>query len=384
MKIAFITPDVSIYGSSRSLVDTINALTSDNVVDNNILLIYSKTFIKTTSFQNSLFGNNVANAESWILPFSSIYKGADKRIVTLIKNIFRLVLFSFLFNIKYKFKFKDENVDIIHINSIVLWPILLFKPKNTRVIMYIREKLIDNKFSILSYIAKRTILNRSEAIIAIDELTSAPFKGSERLNIIRNPFDMKRAFELKNNNREELIKKYNLPENSFYVSIIGRIEEIKSQHIFLDMVEIINDENISFIIVGDGEGYYLKKITERARKFKNVYLLGEIENIEEVYAVTDVVVKCEDFFQIERTVWEAYYSGCNTLIPADKNENLSEIEEYIGSGIYLYQTRNLKDLVNSLCKIKNSSHKHEQKSFDNYSEFSRKYRQVIDSVMKSL
>jgi len=165
---------------------------------------------------------------------------------------------------------------------------------------------------------------------------------------------MKKARKLKKNKYQYLCKKYKVDPKKIHVSLIGRISRVKGQNFFCNLAENNEFSNIfEFIIAGKGKSEYINMIFKKTKRIENLYYLGEIENIDEMYAIAHIVIRCDDFFPLGRTVWEGLYSGCKSLLPVSKYDDISEIKKYLNKEIFLYNIRNINSAILKLVEIKN-------------------------------
>lgn len=90
----------------------------------------------------------------------------------------------------------------------------------------------------------------------------------------------------------EFLTSHNIPnEDTFiYVGMVARLDPVKGIDTFLQAINEINktNDNIIFIIAGTGDrkNYYSNKISS----LKNTFLLGYIEDIENLYRAIDINV----------------------------------------------------------------------------------------------
>jgi len=358
-KIAFITQDIGLYGSSRSLQLTLKSLIDKNYLKKeDIIIIYPKTlnyflnYKLEEKFYNSYF-SNFNNSKNWIIPFSNIIENISSTNLRKLKSFIRIFIFFIFWMIKYKKQFNKANIEQVYLNSITLWPMLFVLPKHIKIIMHIREILDLNKS--FSKIARITIVNKCSELIAIDKKTALPFLDyDKKVTIIRNPFEMKMARKLKEEKYVAISEKYGLNPGTIHVSLIGSIQAVKGQKFFCNIAKKFDAfDNFEFIIVGKGKGTYYDDFVNTVKNIENLHYIGEVKDIEEIYAITQIVIRCDNFFPLGRTVWEAYYSGCKILLPHNINDDISEIKDYLNKEIFLYDLRNAESAISKLKEIKN-------------------------------
>ena len=280
-----------------------------------------------------------------------VYKGGKsyfiEKFTHLVKNIFAVLLWYTM----YLRKLSRIDIKYIHINSLTLWPLLLMIPKKYKTIIHCREILDEKSSPIYCKFVRYVIIKRSDLIIAIDKLTAEPFEPyTSKVKTIDNPFDMCEAKNLKYNSYHDICKKYNLDPSKSYVSLVGNIQHIKGHTFYLEFAkEFIKNDRYIFLIVGDGRGEYAETIKYQLGLIPNIVWLGYVELIEEIYAITHTLVRCEDYLPLGRTVWEAYYSGCNILLPYREYDNVQSIIN--NDGFYLYKANDLLSFKDKLKQI---------------------------------
>ena len=357
-KIAFITQGIGLYGADRSFKLTLKGLIDENYLKNeDIIIVYAKAikyylnYKLEERFHNSYL-SNFDNVKSWILPHNCETADVSFTILVKIKSFIRMFIFFIFWITKYKRQFKRENVTQIYLSGVTLWPMLLVFPKNIKIITHIREIFDVNKP--FSKMVRKLIANKSSELIAIDKKTALPFLDiNKEVIIMRNPFEMKKARKLKKSKYVDLCKKYGLNPNKIHVSLIGRVVAHKGQKFFCNIAEKFDgSDNFEFIIVGKGKGSYCNDIINKVKNIKNLYYIGEIENIEEIYAITHINIRCDNFFPLGRTVWEAYYAGCKVLLPYYIGDDVSEIKDYLNKEMFLYNVKNVDSALLKLKEIK--------------------------------
>ena len=392
MNILFITHDVGLYGASKSLGFSIRALLENtDLTTDNIHLIYNifnfsmlrKIF--TSGNDNRLilstYLKGLKNIYTGIFPFCLGYIGRPETIRHKIGSLALLIIFPFNWFVKGRMILKKHNISHVHINSIVLWPLLFLIPRRIKKTIHIREIHDNTIFRIFSRIKIKTIKKYADTIIAIDKSTSMPFNSSPKLNIIRNPFDMSIVSKIRAV-KQTILKKYKIPAGRMNVTLIGSLSENKGQDFFLDIANSFRDsEKFNFIIVGKVNISFSKKIEKRVSRTGNAFYLGEVEEIGDIYAISDTIMKCEAYYITGRTVWEALYAGCsNIMIPVKNSTKFKKCvpEEEFYERFTYYTARDLDDIRNKLLNTRPG----EISSSDinnNLKEYSSKFYNAINT-----
>lgn len=136
--------------------------------------------------------------------------------------------------------------------------------------------------------------------------------------------------------KEEL----SLDEKFPVIGIIGQVKQIKGQHLFLEMVKKLNDNNIraEFLIVGDDnvqKGKYLKKLNDRAAELnvKNlIHWVGYRKDVPQIMSLCDLIVVPSLKEPFGRVVIESM--ACGTPVVASKVGGMQEIFVDGHGGLY--------------------------------------------------
>jgi glycosyltransferase involved in cell wall biosynthesis len=216
-------------------------------------------------------------------------------------------------------------------------------------IIHIRE--VPNN-SIEARIAIFVITRYANKIISIDPISNEAFSNLKKSVVIFNPFNMKRARQLREK-KDEIKLKYKIQPATFVISIIGRIEEPKGHNLLFEIVEKFTNQNLFFLIVGLPSGVYGKKFLEKSYHYKNIKYIGEINEIEEIYAITDIILRLDtvDYLPLGRTVWEGLFAGCICVIPVKRSFNIYPIQHLINKYIFVYKYCDPENLINMLKQI---------------------------------
>ena len=94
-----------------------------------------------------------------------------------------------------------------------------------------------------------------------------------------------------NKDKEIMRKELEIPQDSFLMASVGELNNNKNHSVILDAMSIVNDDNIHYMIAGEGENKSLleKKSIELGIKDR-VHLLGYRNDINDLYHCADVCV----------------------------------------------------------------------------------------------
>ncbi len=381
MRILFITHDVGVYGAAQSLGLLIKALLDNGfVAKEEIFILYSKSFIKKQIVKSKII-NDIVNKKTVLLPISGVYKGYCESPLKNLKNKLRNIVALFSSFITIRKQIKECVPDIVHLNSITLWPLLLVIPEKHKTIIHVREIFNHKTNKVVKYLFKKA-LSRAYRIIAIDKMARNSLEEiTDKVEILNNPFDMGKARISREEYYKDLKKNADGNMHKKIIALIGRIQPIKGHMFFLDLADAFLDkEGTVFWIIGSSKrSEYSSLVTERAKITRNVKILGESEDMDVIYPMIDVVVRCEEYLPLGRTVFEGYYAGCSVLIPAGENDDTSEVEPFLNKGIWTYKPQNIVDLIGKVELIiqENSTLLHNRPT-GNMKQYAHKFMTIIN------
>lgn len=139
-------------------------------------------------------------------------------------------------------------------------------------------------------------------------------KDEKRLNegIYRNKkkYYIPNGVFINNNlfNKNDILKKYNLPNNKKIIAYVGRLAPEKRIDLIIESARICCEKNkdIIYIICGSGdEENNIKSLIDSYKLNNKVFMLGYIANINEIHSIIDLLVLSSDTEGTPRAVLEA-------------------------------------------------------------------------------
>jgi glycosyltransferase involved in cell wall biosynthesis len=136
---------------------------------------------------------------------------------------------------------------------------------------------------------------------AVEENLSDEGEKKENIFLVYN------GVELPDIKQENLREKYLLKDDEIIISLIGRLEKVKGQENLLKIGEILAKTERGFKILLVGEGSQRPYLESYVRdKNLNVKFLGHINEIDEIYDLSDIVVNTSNSEALSFTVIEAF------------------------------------------------------------------------------
>ena len=175
--------------------------------------------------------------------------------------------------------------------------------------------------------------------------------NSNKIELLYDPVDMEK-FKPKNRN-SKLLQKYNIPNDKFIVSTIGRLERNKGHEIIIKSLKELK-EDIVYVVVGDG---FMKKklmtLCEDLGIIENVIFTSRVPDHELVdfYNLADVIILLSVF---EDEEGEGLPLGlieasacCKPIIAGNEDGSSEAISDDYPNGFRI-NPRNKKELVQKI------------------------------------
>lgn len=357
----------TIYGAAKSLQKLIE--TCDWDID----IIYPNSFfrpVKQDVIEKYAMGK-AGFAKSLYLPFRE--KAVYDKTFTVKEIIWESIKRTLEFFDRFKLKkiIKDGHYDFVLFNSIVLYPLFNITDNS---IVYVREMVVDQ-----SNVYKRILrkIGQVKKVIFIDKSITAPFNIKDLdYAVINNPFDMSSVNLL---DSTTLRKKYEIPEKQIIISILGTISPDKGIDFVIETFNGLSRKDITLLIVGIGNPDYLTLCKQLAGNNTNIIFTGEIRTVDEIYCMSDYILRADLVFATGRTVYEGLYSGCDVIMQKEEDSDLNNISEFdsFKNNLHFYKTRDNSSLSGLLEGVKPVD-KSKRKASSNVEAYFRKINDFLN------
>lgn len=327
MKILFFIETLRSGGKERRMLELIKYLCNNTNFDIKIILLYNEIHYKY------VFNFNVS--------IEVLCREKTQK--------------NYLF-IAYKY-FKICNIfrpDIIHTWGLIntIYSIL---PKYILKIPIVNSMITNTykikKFKIvikILYIISMKISN----ILLINSIAAVQsYNLKKKYKIIYNGIDLDR-FNNKNINNTLNIK---FKEKKNIITMVASVNKNKNYDMFINIAKyFINKNNIIFIGVGDGEEMENIRLRIINEKINNVYMIGKVNNIEEILNESDICILLSpsegisnsilEYMAAKKPVIASKYGGTKEIIEDCKNGFLVDNKEYniVNKISYLIDNKNIR------------------------------------------
>ena len=283
---------------------------------------------------------------------------------------------------------EKENINLIlNSNSKIgysMLPYIKSKHTNIPIIDYVHMEEWYNRnggysrYSAMykSVIDKTLVCNENSRKILIDYFG----KSEDEVETVYIGVD-ENKFNPEKYNKEELKKKYQIG-NKKVISYICRISEQKRPMLLLKIIAKLKEERQDFKVLVVGDGNSLSKMKDKAKElniFDDIIFTGALDNIAEIYAISDLTINCSLKEGLALTSYESLSMGVPVVssdVGGQKELITGEVGEIIPlmqdeKEIYLedYNTSEITNFVSGINKV-----------LDNLEEYKVNCRQrIIDN-----
>ena len=189
-------------------------------------------------------------------------------------------------------------------------------------------------------------------------------------------------------NKEKLLEKYSLDKNKHILSYICRISEQKRPILLLEIINKLKEVRKDFKVLVVGEGNLLSKMKAKAKELNlddYIQFLGNIEQTEGIYKISDLTINCSIKEGIALTSYESLSMEV-PIVSSNVGGQAELIDENTGilitcrqneKDIYKeeYNQEEVNDFTNAIVEILNN--------LDKYKENCRK--RILDNfTLKSM
>lgn len=345
-------------GSSRSISGLIHNLNED--VD---LLVNVDSRVSNSALKR-FYGSNVRKIYRMHLPFrrSALGLKLEKEYLKrwMIRESDYLRDKKKIYNL-----IKSNGYHYIHLNSYVLYPLL-----TSRFPMYIHIREVFEGSFLTRWIIQSK-LRQAKGIIYIDYVVKETLNIRKKREIIlNNPFNQSAVLNV---NQEIVRGKFNLhADKAFFVFITASSIKEKGLSYIIDEFIHSGCTQSELLIVGI-------KAPNEYRNAPNIHFLGYIDEMEEIYAISDFVIRGDVMFAVGRTIYEALYSGCQVMIPGNKARDKAKFFEYdkFQNQVMFYEPR-VKGALSEVMRRADGMKKEKCLGLSNEEEYSRRFLQFIE------
>lgn len=376
MKILFILTDSKyLYGASRSLKGLLDGLNDSFEYD----IIFGKSFTQNSNIEDTRieFGNRMRHIFYMWVPRYRCFEFTKNGFFSELSHCINNTM-AWLFRYRIAKLIRQEKYDYIHLNSLVLYP--LIEEKN-RYIIHNREILKENYW--LTWLVRKK-LSKAKGIISIDSSTKAAIEELDISipyhSVITNPIDMRKVGSL---NPKECAEELGVaPDHSQTIfAMVGQISEEKGSEFVIKSFHDMPEDDKLLLIIGNINTMFAKKLKREFSSDGRIRFLGEFSDTSVIYRISDCIIRGETGFAVGRTHYEGLFSGLQLLIPGFE-ENIDSIDcaETKKDKVHFYSPREKVDFCKKVKNINRIEWK--DRSFSsNVEEYANNYKRFISNII---
>lgn len=223
-----------------------------------------------------------------------------------IKRYFNDVRYAFS-AMRYWKKVKDADVIYLQSNPTIIFPMLLLKIFKHLPIVYSIYDVFPGHAYDIGVISSRFIYNTlrilqkpcykmASAITVLSDDMKDKVIGEgakpEKVFVVPAWYDVKTAHEIQSN-ENRFIKKYNIPQDKFYVQFAGTVGYVFNYKTVIELAKRLkNNENIRVQIVGDGNVKDEFIAEAKSLNLNNIdfYPLQPVDLVPDVYSACNICI----------------------------------------------------------------------------------------------
>jgi glycosyltransferase involved in cell wall biosynthesis len=348
----------SFGGSSRSLLETINALRSRALSAHvitpkgNVGILFRENGISViecagiAKFDNTEYG--FYRGRRWLILLREAYY--------LLPTVLALVRAKLLW----------VPIDLIHINDITALPTLLLAKLLFRrpVVLHVRSVQKTIKTPLRSLLISYLVHRFCDAVVAIDETVKRSLPAAIEAEVIHNGFSLTREAEHRALDVPALDKR---SKGEIKIAMVGQLHKMKGVYDFIEAARLCKERKIkaTFILVGDGsrdlaglKGTLLRRVgfvqevredveafVQRHNLQDTVFLLRFTPNIHAVYQKIDVICFPSHLNAVGRPVFEAAFFGVPSIVAVPEPTSDAFIDRETGLRVDSHNPGALADAV---------------------------------------
>lgn len=364
LKLLFVAHTVGFGGAARSLRELVRGYDVDaDLAVPHLVPLPSEAEIR------AFFGPNLRRIHRFWLPWSEVYVGHP----TVRQSVRSHLLFPITWRAqrrRFEKFVRDEGYDGVHLNSLVLHPML---GADLPMTMHVREILVERHAWV------RANATRAKGVVFIDEATRRPFEPAlpRKHIVLNNPIDMTGVGKLPSDVETRIGGD---PKKLVVFAIIGDLTDEKGLPFVIESFRRVRAPETRLLLIGRATPQQRTKLEALAAGDRRIVFWGQETDMPGIYTLADYVMRGEAYPCVGRTIYEALFAGGGVIIPGEAaSHGMFEYERF-ASRIHFYPPRDTEKFVETLetLAVHKILEKHGESNVEQYvAEFDRFVRDAL-------
>lgn len=318
MKVLEVFGEPIVYGGQESFVIDFLQHMNRNNVEVNILTPY---YCKNTVVENKIF--------LWggkIIEFGLKFEPGKSR-ANLVNPLKKYLL--------------SEQYDVVHVHSgsISVLALVAFVSKKCRV-----RKVIVHSHCAVEHVTLKTHVMKALGYIlmknSVDVYCACSRVAGEskyinkvvnnKLHIINNGVDLEK-YKIDEINRMKIRRELKISDSTYVIGHIGRFSYQKNHEFLIDIFKSYHEKNSDSVLILLGDGESKEQIKEKINDLnldKNVYFMGNVDNVSEFLQAFDVFVLPSRYEGLPIVGVEAQASGLPCIVSNQVSDELKMTDNF--------------------------------------------------------
>lgn len=258
----------------------------------------------------------------------------------------------------YQRLYRRGQYDLIHLNSVTLYPMLQAR---WPMFLHVRETLRSRRSIWDRRLTDRFAKAHGLFYISEECRAACPQISTPGLVLV-NPYDQTGVQGI---HRQAALDRFGLTGTETVYAIIGNITPAKGVDFAIRAFQDAVLENAVLLVVGadtNREGYE-RRVVADAQADSRIRFLGELEDMDAIYRITDYVVRADRAPGAGRTVFESLFSGGGVILMGNREDNLPSLNlpAELENHVVFYPVRDQQALSKAFQQTQ--SHRFEQRTY---------------------
>jgi glycosyltransferase involved in cell wall biosynthesis len=229
---------------------------------------------------------------------------------------------------------RKNKITYIHANTVV--------PASYLILAIICSKFFARKrvwiwsdhdlkyFSKIDILFSKACATLYDITLVVSDAVKEKYSNKKPVKVLYNGLDLN-VFKPNGEKRERFRQRFDFDENQLVLTIAGTISPRKGQLMLIRVFKNLTEKfiNINLIIAGsfgEDDNTYNDQVTEAIKSYSNIFYLGQVTNMLEVYCGSDIIINnssAEGGEPLGTTIYEAM--ACEKIVIASDTGGTPEI-----------------------------------------------------------